>query len=378
MRGKEINELIQTGELAKADLPAEAVKEAEVSEELLEAAEAHANKQIADIKEENRKRKRNLIKLGAMTLLSVIIFIFTTIAWFTQNREVSSGSMAIKTAPSPFELKTTGDTGLYDGFLDETVPGYGSGTTTASSANIKWKLTRNTSEIHNRYNGEGTPNLREITRRDSSDYGLKPGDSGTLKFSIVPNVSGELSINLKLDVIGYEAEFELQNDVYYKNNKPLTLVTNETVKHFLASHIYFFYKDSQNNKHIIGSDGFNVSVTEETEVTLYWVWPATLKEILDENIEGLDDTGASNEVKRLFFEHPEYFLKTVGSESLDNIVVPSMENKTAQDAAIAQKLPLVYGRNYTEYGAMYNDADQAIGDNVNYILVDLTADTENS
>jgi hypothetical protein len=313
-----------------------------------------------------------------MVVLLGLMLIFMTIAWFTQNREVSSGSMAIKTAPSPFELKTTGDTGLYDGFLDVTVPGYGSGTTTASSANIKWKLTKNSSEMNNRYDGEGTPNLREITRRDSSDYGLKPGDSGTLKFSIVPNVPDELNIKLKLDVTGYEAEFELQNDVYYKKSTPLTLVTNATIKHFLASHIYFFYKDSGNHKHIIGSDGFNVSVTEETEVTLYWVWPATLKEILDENIEGLDDTGASNEVKRLFFEHPEYFLKTVGSESLENIVVPSMENKTAQDAAIAQKLPLVYGRNYTEYGAMYNDADQAIGDNVNYILVDLTADTENS
>ena len=40
---------------------------------------------------------------------------------------------------------------------------------------------------------------------------------------------------------------------------------------------------------------------------------------------------------------------------------------------IAEKIQLVKGRNYNQYGAMYNDADQAIGDNVNYILVELFA-----
>lgn len=367
MSDKEINGLIQTGELAKGDILTGAKT----------TAASDTEQQASDLVEENNKRKKRLIRLSILLALVMLVLIFSTIAWFTMNKDVMSGSMAIKTGGSPFELKTTGDTGLYDGFLDETVPGYGSETTTASSASIKWKLTKNSSETNNLYDGTSTLDLREITRRDSSDYGLKPGDAGTLKFSIVPNVPGEMNIKLKLDVIGYEAEFELEDDVYYKKVGPLTLVTNETVNHFLASHIYFFYKDSENNKHIIGSDGFNVSASGETEVTLYWVWPATLKEILDESIEDLDDTGASNEVKRLFFEHPEYFLKTVGSESFEDIVVPSMEDKAAQDAAIAEKLVLVYGRNYTEYGAMYNDADQAIGDNINYILVDLTADMNN-
>ena len=83
MSGKEINELIQTGELAKIDSSAElvneAVKEPEVPEELLEAAEAHADKQLDDIREEKHKRKKALIKLGIMLAPTAIVLIFASI-----------------------------------------------------------------------------------------------------------------------------------------------------------------------------------------------------------------------------------------------------------------------------------------------------------
>lgn len=65
---KEINDLIQTGELAKQD----------IDDELMKAAEAHAEAQVADLEEEKRKRKKTLIKLGAMLTLTVLILVFTT------------------------------------------------------------------------------------------------------------------------------------------------------------------------------------------------------------------------------------------------------------------------------------------------------------
>ncbi len=81
--GKEINELIQTGEFAKID-PAEApvkelISEPELPEELLEAAEAHADKQLDDIREEKHKRKKALIKLGIMLAPTAIVLIFASI-----------------------------------------------------------------------------------------------------------------------------------------------------------------------------------------------------------------------------------------------------------------------------------------------------------
>lgn len=81
--GKEINELIQTGEFAKID-PAEApvkelISEPEQPEELLEVAEAHADKQLDDIREEKHKRKKALIKLGIMLAPTAIVLIFASI-----------------------------------------------------------------------------------------------------------------------------------------------------------------------------------------------------------------------------------------------------------------------------------------------------------
>ena len=79
MSGKEINELIRTGELAKADPAAEPVIEPEISEELMQAAEAHADQQLEEIKEEHNKRKKMLIKFGIMGMLTAVIMIFATI-----------------------------------------------------------------------------------------------------------------------------------------------------------------------------------------------------------------------------------------------------------------------------------------------------------
>ena len=329
-------------------------------------------------KDDLRKRRNSLIKIGVVMLLAFIVWVFSSIAWFSMNKNTESSGMGVRVQASPFELKTTGETGLYDSFFGDIITGYGSGSiTSGSSSGIKWKLTKNTSEINNHYDGEDTANLREITRHDSSDYGLKPGDSGTLKFTIVPNVSGQLNIKLKLSVTGYEATYELENGIYYKTDDPLIEVNDATINHFLSSHILFFYKDTNNQKHIISSEGFNVSVSAETEITIYWVWPATLKEILDEEIEDLDDNGASKEVKRLFFENPDYFLKKIGNESFSGFTVAHNADSSVEDAAIAEAIVSVSGRNYSEYGSKYNDADQNIGNSVNYILVDLVANLDN-
>ena len=70
-------------------------------------------------------------------------------------------------------------------------------------------------------------------------------------------------------------------------------------------------------------------------------------------------------------------MKTTGSDSFESITVAANEDTDVQETAIADLLPSISGRNYNTYGAMYNDADQTIGDNFNYILVELVADLDN-
>lgn len=68
MIGKEINNLIRTGETAEQAISAEAIK----------AAEAHAEKQIADLEQELEKRKRSMIKVAIMMVLAALILIFSS------------------------------------------------------------------------------------------------------------------------------------------------------------------------------------------------------------------------------------------------------------------------------------------------------------
>ena len=340
----------------------------------VEQSASQSSQVVDEIAEKKRNQKKSLIKLGAMGILTLILLIFSSLSWFSMNTQVESGGMQIKTAPLPFELKTSGSSGLYDGFLDEVATGYANAETTGGSQGIKWKLTKNVSEMNNVRTAGDTTDFADITKIDSDKYGLKPGDSGELVFSIVPNGTAELNVSINIKITGYKAVFDNEGN---KTSAALQKVTDETMVHYLNSHIILFCMGADNKKHLLTSDGFNAPVSEETPVTIYWVWPATLREILDANIEAINDTNASKEVRRLFFEHPDYFLKTTGSDSFESITVSANEDTDVQETAIADLLPSISGRNYNTYGSMYNDADQTIGDNFNYILVELVADLDN-
>ena len=347
---------------------------------LWENAEKIAQQVVAEKKaeseEERRKQKKRVIKIVLLMILIALIIVFASIAWFAMNKAVSADTMAIQAADAPFEIKTTGTKqGLYDDFLDEVTSGaYASDRTTIGHKGIKWMLTKDTSEMENYYDGDTEPDMSSITRLDSEKYGLKPGDHGTLKFTVVSKTSSDIDVSIVLKNTAYKAKFNTDNT---KTDDSLTEVTNTSINNYLASHILFFYKGNDNKKHLLASEGFdeNVLADGEKEVTLYWVWTATLREILEADIKGLDDTDAAKEVRRYFFEHPDFFLKPIGDESFSMISVPHNDDASAEETAIQAKIAelSMLGKDYNQFSSKYNDADQAIGDNANYLLVELTA-----
>lgn len=404
MSGKEINELIQTGELAKADLPAEAVKEAEVSEELLEAAEAHANKQIADIKEENRKRKRNLIKLGAMTLLSVIIFIFTTIAWFSMNREVSTGSMAVKAGGSPFELEVFGANVENSSDFSKADNDYKNG---------EAQLTANTYRTSGQY--DKIIWRKTGTTADDGHYsdGLSPNSHGKLTFWVVPNSTGTLDIEFIFKVRGFigtytpattEGAEPTLNDLFeVTDNMEVTaenelkdaadLAKKKAALEYIQGHILFFSDyDGINYSGFLGTGrsirfgdcinptaepkakynpGNAVSVTEgnKYQVTIYWKWANTLEQmIFDSDSEYRDNPlfSASNNTDRnaIYTYLKDTTNNTVFSEA-SNIesLLTTIQSGTNINTAL------------TTLTNAYDNADQIIGNNLDYILIEMSAGT---
>ena len=326
--------------------------------------------QPAQQKDEAAERKKLLIKLGSMTALAAIILVFVTVAWFTMSKNIETGSMAMTATELPFELETSGAAGLYDSYLDAVVEGYDDASTTEGTSGIKWQLT-SSSNLNNLYSGSDEPDMSSITRFDSDKYGLEPGNHGDLEFTIVNKTTDKIYVELFMKLTGYKASFD-EDD--YKTDTALALVTDESALGFLAGHILFFYEDADGNDQLITPDGFvsEIEGSGRKTVKLHWVWPATLNEILSADIEGIS-TDDSKLIRRFFFQNPEVFLKPTGEVNFDDIRVLPNDDTAEWESAISSKLPLLTNKNYSRFAAMYNDADQTIGDNVNYVLAELIA-----
>ena len=388
MSGKEINRLILTGELAKADPAAEpvseaageAVMEAEVSEELMQAAEAHADKQLEELKEDRQRRKKMLIKFGIMGMLTAVIMIFATIAWFTMNREVSAGSMALATTEIPFEIAAKGSTVRYDTQFIKADSTYTYGDNTVLSG--YYMTDGNNPQIKIRY----TPGADDIT-----DFG--PGSSGIIEFYVVPKRDGDLDVKIDLDTIGFR---ELDdNDKTIKRIADLTTANSgleqsvidqyKSAENYLSGHIMFFEEPgdtSQNTqegyryyyKKPITSGSFTKSFSNAqkdvpNKVTVYWMWPNTLGQIaLKDNSSGLrsdypivqDAVGAdiSGTDKAKVIQ----YLK-------DNKAAVFMNSSEITDADIDDAKTKA---KFTKLSEGYNDADFLIGSSVSYFMIDIS------
>lgn len=53
-------------------------------EEILQKAQAHAEEQISQLREEMEQRKKRLIKFGSLTILAVLVLIFSSVHMITK------------------------------------------------------------------------------------------------------------------------------------------------------------------------------------------------------------------------------------------------------------------------------------------------------
>ena len=346
----------------------------------VEQSASQSSQAVDEIAEKKRNQKKSLIKLGAMGVLIAVTIIIGSLSWFTNNRSVEGSGMQIKAGGMPFELKTSGTTALYQTRTNEIFPNAPSASTTSGeNSSISW-LVNQGSNINNYNSSDKT--LKEITKIDSSDYGLGPGSNGILKFTVVPtNPDAQLNLRFTTVLKGYSADYD--DDGYEIDTKALTDISDENINRYLNGHILFFYEfrdGSDTNIVMIENNEFEMSFTGETEVTLYWVWPETLRNILNRNITGLDDSSAQNEIRKLLFAHPELFLERTGTPSdsskpYDEISIASLTDENI--SSVSEDI-LTTTKKYEKYSGWYNNADQTLGDSVSYVSFELTAELNNS
>lgn len=355
MSGKELNELIQTGELAKGEIQAEQLKAAE------EYAEAQLEEAKENAKEDRDRRRIALIKFGSMAVLAAAIVIFASIAWFTMNKEVETSGMGVSVGSDSYQIvPLDGITSIYQDYYNYMPSG--------QDTSMVWKMTAEN-------------NMENYT----GDAGISPGSFGTISFYVKPR-DASVNLDLSFEIVGYKysettqaAAEEGQDPV---TTKSMTRVSNK-LQGYLAGHIFLFetrtpvYDDPESeNKKIISymysdpilstkdiakviSNRTFYKTDENTPVNIYWVWPKTLSTLVDatENtyvtIEPFCENAAYTAVVNNVTTYPVRFLYQYS------------DTETTLTASLLSS-------QYETYGDLYDRADNEIGLNVSYITLKMT------
>lgn len=279
--------------------------------------------------------RRQIIHSAIFAVAALGVIVFACYAWFAGNHSVSGTIGSIQMLGSLYELAGNGrdktDNG-YGVFYDNTKTGFGFNVlpagdfstdenwanleATGKNQAIRWRLNEN-SQVGN----------------FGSSTGIRPGSSGTLKFYVIPNATGTLSLRFRL-------ELKPLNDDGTDN-------TNETLQRLLKGHLLFYILD-KGTKIWISWDGdtsrpLQFYVPEETDVgvpqlvTLHWIWNA--------NLDGFTADEISSHRYLLFYSE---------SGKTDEI-----------DKAIDNN-------QITELTKLYNRADRYIGSQLTWLEVKLT------
>lgn len=312
-----------------------------------------------------------VVKVASLILFSGIILVFASIAWFTMNKDVGMSGMGVKTKGLSFELITlSGDNTNKNGVYYDP---YHTAIRENESEGYDIWLVNSGSNINN-YSNTGT---------DDGTLGIEPGSSGIIKFYIKPYE--DVTVAFTFQTLGYSAR---TTTVGGQPSVTMTELSSAAGRPacFLNGHVLLFeHQDSTTHFYSglipTGADGkrtftryFELNgpydadtdsdgTNDAYEVEIYWIWPMTLDTLVDNSnpsVTMICDKNASpaqgetdndyTKVVNNICSYPQYYIKGYSPTT------------TYTEATIK-------GRN-----AMYNDADQEIGMNVEYVLLRLDAE----
>lgn len=341
------------------------------------------NKNYGEKRENEKSLKKHLflfLKNNILLAGAVFAFILLTAAWFVNNSRVQAGGATVSaTADRKFELAAVGTTGEYDDILKSILGDI-------VQDGDDWSSTDSTIDGKVTSNGKG-----DIVWVMSSDQNLKnntengtiePGSSGKLEFYVLPkDTSAKHDFTFTLTVKGY-----------YKDNSgylPMSSKGNDfdTKKFYklLSGHIQFFSSCDENGKYdgrltaTATAEGITITGLKrstdvgKTKVTIYWVWPYYVGDMILPDGNG---KLSSDEKKTLFTDK---LRETTAKEMADNYG-KYFENPI-DDTSKGKIADMVKGNiDETAYNVIYtayNNADKYIGENGEYILVQLSATMDN-
>lgn len=318
-----------------------------------------------EIAEKKRDQKKSLIKMVAMGILTLILLIFSSLSWFTMNKQAESNGMNIIAQSELFTISTSSNAGVYDAaHWNDAISA--SGRTNA----VTWQITPDTD------NSKGA-NMRNYdnTTIPAEEQGIKPGTEGKIVFTLIPSQT----INAHFDFRLYAFSVDFEDDGVNEKEGTFALQDDTDANRYLNGHLLLFTGRTGEGttaspyvySGLITPDADlirstpNVVYSSQTDIPIYWVWTETLAQVIfprgHERLKGKNSIN-SPELTAYFKANPEYFLDCSSTEAT------ALKNCSDDD------LYDLIDENYQYYSKKYNEADQIIGTRVNYILLDMEAD----
>ncbi len=304
-----------------------------------------------------RDARKQIVRSLFLALAALGVIVFACYAWFVSSQVVTGSLGSVQLSGGRFELASVGSEGKFDGRIpdvDEYEPirqEYG-GTIYDATADYRnavlWRLSDG-SHLGNRMDNQ-------------EDTGIEPGTNGTLQFYVIPKEAGTLSLTVYLRLIPMASPSDGAED---QAMGPIS--ADSKANDFMKGHLLFSYHCTEDTltasnssftlvNYQTGSFPLTFEVDESKVeqpilVELKWIWPLYLKNILQNELH-LDTSEAHAEIKKWMKENPEYFFYNEGAQ---------VEKPTEVQ---------LESRQYNDY---FNNADQCIGDNVNAVLLRMSA-----
>lgn len=310
--------------------------------------------------------------VSGLFVLAAIVAIFACLAWFAANNRVSATGSTIGAKADRYTLTAAGEgeSGAHTGYYERTNDGAVIGTGEEdASGKVDPKL-----DISDGMTVTLTSNLNNETAGS-----LYPGARGQITFTVTPLTDnlGDITVNLSRvlkakDNIYKEADGNLSADA----NTLLSLVKGHLL--FFTSCQNGYYSGRVENSQIkipksdFCEDGKTTNPTNKSvPVTLYWVWP--------EYFQNFVLTGNTNYYKNLFAAEGKDYdaLKTdVNKNKTHYFYDTSGSTATASASGDSANTPPTVTDAYANvdtYSALYNNADEKIGNEVISIQLRITA-----
>lgn len=296
--------------------------------------------------------------VSGLFVLAAIVAIFACLAWFAANNRVSATGSTIGAKADRYTLTAEGEgeSGAHTGYYERTNNGAVIGTGEKdASGKVDPKL-----DISDAMTVTLASNLNNETAGS-----LYPGARGKIKFTVTPRTDnlGDITINLSRvlkakDNIYKEADGNLPANA----SMLLNLVKGHLLFFTSCKNGYYSGRVENSQIKIPKSEFCEGKVTTKptdkpVEITLYWVWP--------EYFQNFVLTGNTNYYKNLFAAEGEDYdaLKTDVNDKKTNYFYDPSSTVAVSDPY----------DNVDTYSALYNNADEKIGNEVISVQLRITA-----